>query len=383
MNKLSVLGTLVLLCSLPLAAQTTLSGTQIVEKAALSVALVLAAAPEGGVRYATAIIVREDGILLTAYHAVKGAREVQVRLKNGEIYDQVQLLASDERRDVAALRISAKGLPAITLGDLAKAPDGSRAYVISHPRALPWSTSEGILSAVRMADDIPGAGQGYRVIQFTAAISPGSSGGVLLDAQGGALGIVVGSVSLGQSLNFAVPLESVMGLAAATGGTPFASGKDLKLPTEPERVPEYTEPRIPAANPTVAENSEVLSSRDPQVLMRNFRTIDVQSRSTWIEASAVQAALEKQPEFLAWGLVVVNDPKVADVMLTVDRVLFTWDFTYELTHRNTSIVLHTGKVTSIDGLHASSTIARRLMDKVKTARAKPAPPQPKQKEGKG
>ena len=75
-----------------------------------------------------------------------------------------------------------------------------------------------------MADEVPGAGSGYRLIQVTAPASPGSSGGVLVDERARALGIMTGSLSRGQNLNFAVPVDSVAGLATATGGTAFASG---------------------------------------------------------------------------------------------------------------------------------------------------------------
>ena len=53
----------------------------------------------------TGVIIRSDGIVLTAYHPLKGAQEVQVRLSDGEIYDQVDLMGFDERRDVAALAL--------------------------------------------------------------------------------------------------------------------------------------------------------------------------------------------------------------------------------------------------------------------------------------
>ena len=189
-----------------LVAQTPVSGVQVIEKTSPSVALVVASVLGEEPKYGTAVIVRPDGVLLTAYHVVHGARAVQVRLKSGEVYDQVQLLAADERRDIAALRIPASALPAISVAELAKARPGAKAYVIGHPLALPWSASEGVVSAVRMADEVPGAGQGYRIIQFTAPASPGSSGGVLLDEQGGAWGIVVAQLPAGQNVNF--PFQS-------------------------------------------------------------------------------------------------------------------------------------------------------------------------------
>lgn len=167
-------------------------------------------------------------MILTANHVVKGMREAQVRLKSGEIYDQVELIAYDERRDVAALRIPATGLPVLPIGNSANAASGATVFVVSNALGLPWTASSGILSATRMADDVPGAGSGYRILQFTAPLSPGSSGGVLVDAEARVLGIVVGSLSVGQNVNFAVPIDTIAGLGNASGGTRFDSGARLQ-----------------------------------------------------------------------------------------------------------------------------------------------------------
>ena len=104
--------------SLPIAnAQTTapaLSGDQVVEHASPAVVLILVSTGNGQVSgIGSGLIVRHNGIVLTANHVVKGMREVQVRLKNGDVYDHVELIATDERRDVAALRIPATGLPVL------------------------------------------------------------------------------------------------------------------------------------------------------------------------------------------------------------------------------------------------------------------------------
>src|SRR5207249_7677520 len=124
---------------------------------------------------------------------------------------------------VAALRIAATWLPVLPIGNSANAPSGATVFVVSNALGLPWTASSGILSATRMADDVPGAGSGYRILQFTAPLAPGSSGGVLVDAEAKILGIVVGSFSVGQNINFAVPIESVAGLANASDGTRFDS----------------------------------------------------------------------------------------------------------------------------------------------------------------
>lgn len=102
--------------SIPLIAQESnpASDTKaIFEHTKAATVLILAGAGAGRLNtIATGTIVSKDGILLTALHIVKGAAEVQVRMANGDVFDHVELLGSDERRDVAALKIPAGSLPA-------------------------------------------------------------------------------------------------------------------------------------------------------------------------------------------------------------------------------------------------------------------------------
>src|SRR5258708_16172202 len=80
-------------------------------------ATVIILAGEGAGRLnsvATGVIVSKDGVIFTALHAIKGAAEVQVRLATGDVFDRVPLLGSDERRDVAAIKIAAGALSALT-----------------------------------------------------------------------------------------------------------------------------------------------------------------------------------------------------------------------------------------------------------------------------
>src|SRR5258707_15442014 len=124
-----------LAASLPIAnAQTTasaLSGDQVVERVSPSAVSILVGKGDGQVAgVASGVIIRSDGVILTANHVVKGMREVQVRLKSGEIYDQVELMGSDKRRDVTALRISASGLPVLAFGNPPSAASGAVVIVV-------------------------------------------------------------------------------------------------------------------------------------------------------------------------------------------------------------------------------------------------------------
>jgi serine protease Do len=218
----------------------------------------------------SAVVIRPDGVLLTAFHVVKDAREVQIKFKNGDVYDDVQLLGVDQRRDVAALRVSAGRLPTLSLGSPRKVKPGIPVYTVSQARALPCTASSGIVSAVRLADEVEGAGNGYRLIQFTASISPGSSGGLLVDGNARLLGIIVGTFKGGQNLNFAVPVESVLGLADVPATTTFRSGTRLQLPTPVPVLAHKPQAGVDIEGP---EKSELIASRDPKFILRKFRTL--------------------------------------------------------------------------------------------------------------
>ena len=140
---------------------SVLAGEQIIDRASPAVVLILAGPGDGKVSaIGSGLVIRSEGIVLTANHVVKGMREVQVRLKNGDIYDRVDLIASDERRDIAALRIPAAGLTVLPMANSADVRAGTPLFVISNGAGLPWTASSGVLSSARMADEVPGAGSG-------------------------------------------------------------------------------------------------------------------------------------------------------------------------------------------------------------------------------
>ncbi len=343
-----------------------LTGEQIVERVAPSTVLILVGKGDGQVAaLGSGLIVRSDGVILTAYHLVKGMREVQVRLRNGEVYDQAELISSDERRDAAALRITATGLAVLPVANSSAVRPGAPVFLVSSGAGLPWSASSGILSATRMADDVPGAGSGYRLLQFTAPLAPGSSGGVIVDAQGSALGMVVGSVSPGQNLNFAVPLESIVGLAAASGGTPFSSGAKLQIATTTSATASGPPARTPAT-PSVPPD---LSLPRPDQLQ--VRTLNVQSKTIYIRRERLQDDLRRTAMFQQLGLRFADYGERADVQITVDRPFLSFDWTYTLVFQPNDLTLATGLVEAVDEFEAGPKLAAQIMEQLAAAAVLP------------
>jgi S1-C subfamily serine protease len=201
------------------------------------------------------VVISNDGVILTSWHAINGAREVQVRTAGGDVFDHVKLLGYDERRDVAALKIAADSLPALTPGNSASLAKGDRVYAVTTASGSNWVTTEGVISAIRRADEIPGAGTGFRIVQFTAPVASGAGGGALVDGTGALIGIIVTGKS---STAFAVPIENVLGLPDLGTATILGSGADLEMPAKHAAAnPKPSPPSSAKPKPPAHETSSV------------------------------------------------------------------------------------------------------------------------------
>ncbi|MFQ6048464.1 MAG: S1C family serine protease, partial [Phycisphaerae bacterium] len=161
-------------------------------------------------------VVRSDGLILTNEHVVHGASRIRVVLPGGRSY-RARLRASDVRGDLAVLQIEAHDLPVAVLGDASKLHQGQWALALGNPYGLGGdgqaAMSVGIISAVNRS--LPGLGgpeDRYYVgmIQTTAQISPGHSGGPLLNLDGEVIGINTAISSRGRGsehLGFALPIS--------------------------------------------------------------------------------------------------------------------------------------------------------------------------------
>jgi hypothetical protein len=143
-----------------------------------------------------------DGIIITNYHVIRGAKSLNIRLPGQEPYRVDSVLGYQIDHDVAALQVSGGSLPALTTDTLDEPKVGDKVVAIGAPLGLESTVSEGIVSAVRDAGTI-------HIIQTTASISPGSSGGPLLNDYGKVIGLTTATVHDGQSLNFVVSAKHI------------------------------------------------------------------------------------------------------------------------------------------------------------------------------
>ena len=154
-------------------------------------------------------IVDANGVILTNAHVVAGADEVVVKLTDRREF-KAKVLGSDKPTDVAVLKIDAKNLPAVRIGNSQRARVGEWVVAIGAPFGFENSVTAGIISA--KSRSLPNEGY-VPFLQTDVAINPGNSGGPLFDSSGEVIGInsQIYSRSGGyQGLSFAIPIEVAM-----------------------------------------------------------------------------------------------------------------------------------------------------------------------------
>ncbi len=154
-------------------------------------------------------IINADGLILTNAHVVRDAKEVTVHLSDRREY-RAKVLGSDPATDIAVLKIDAKDLPTVAIGNPKQVQVGDYVLAIGAPYGFEETATQGIVSA--KGRSLPGDSY-VPFIQTDAAVNPGNSGGPLFDAEGRVIGInaQIYSQSGGfQGLAFAIPIDVAM-----------------------------------------------------------------------------------------------------------------------------------------------------------------------------
>jgi len=155
-------------------------------------------------------VISDDGFVLTNAHVVEGADEVVVTLTDRREF-KAKVLGSDTRSDVALLKVEARNLPSVRIGDSSRIRVGEWVIAIGSPFNLENTVTAGIISA--KARD---TGEYLPLIQSDVAVNPGNSGGPLINMRGEVIGINSQIATLSGAFNgisFAVPIDEVMRVA--------------------------------------------------------------------------------------------------------------------------------------------------------------------------
>jgi tetratricopeptide (TPR) repeat protein len=147
-------------------------------------------------------IVRRDGAVVTNYHVISKASDIKVKVGD-KLLDVEGLIFTDKENDLVILKVKADGMPVVKLGVIEKANIGESVYVISSPVGFENTISDGLLSGIRMIDERS------EILQITAPVSPGSSGGPVFNGKGEVVGVVTMLIKEAQNLNFAMPVKLI------------------------------------------------------------------------------------------------------------------------------------------------------------------------------
>ena len=165
-----------------------------------------------------------NGQIATNLHVIEGATRGYAKLVGQKTkYDIEGITAIDPQRDLVILKVSALGQQVLSLGDSNAVQVGESVYAVGNPRGLEGTFSQGIISSIREVGT-------DKLLQITAPISPGSSGGPVLNGSGEVIGVSVATFRGGQNLNFAIPSNYLKALVAQVGpAKPFSRAKPARL----------------------------------------------------------------------------------------------------------------------------------------------------------
>jgi serine protease Do len=214
------------------AAPITLTPAQIAARATPAVVSIKSTTGLG-----TGFVVRQDGWIATNLHVIAGARELLVTTHDRRELPVIDVLGVDAERDLALVRVDAAELGVVVLGDSDAVRAGDAVVAIGHPLGLEDTVSNGLVSAVREV------GPALTVLQISAPIAPGSSGGPLFSDRGEVIGVVAAYSTRGQNLNFGVPIRYLRELLGATHPVPLAlfaaatAAEEPRLPPVKRAVP--------------------------------------------------------------------------------------------------------------------------------------------------
>lgn len=199
----------------------------------------------------TGFVVNPEGEALTCNHVVAGAKEIKVTLAN-ETEATAQVVARDESRDLALLKLDRTGLPAVVFTPAAQLRPGATVVAVGAPFGLENSVTQGVVSAV--GREI----KGQEYLQIDAALNEGNSGGPVINAEGEVVGVATSVVAEADNVGFALPSEAVL---------EFLRSQDIAFSTTLGAEPPETTAAGPTAPPAPPGPGPALSTDSPWLVL--------------------------------------------------------------------------------------------------------------------
>jgi S1-C subfamily serine protease len=154
-------------------------------------------------------VIDKDGHILTNYHVIEDAQQLEVTLHNRKKY-KATVVGTDTVHDLAVIQIKAPDLVPAVLGDSRNLQVGQKVYAIGNPFGLAGTMTRGIVSSIRPVKE-PNGATIEDAIQTDAAINPGNSGGPMMNGHGEVIGIntmILSSVGQNAGIGFAIPINT-------------------------------------------------------------------------------------------------------------------------------------------------------------------------------
>ena len=147
--------------------------------------------------------INNSGTILTNYHVISNGRVIKATSKSGNVYRGIKVVGFDKRKDIAFLKIEGTLKDNYLKFNTAPYKVGDKVYVLGHPLNQKFSFTDGIISKIDYSD-------GVELIQTTAVVAPGSSGGPMLNSNGEVIGIIHSGMAEYQGINFGTGSDSIL-----------------------------------------------------------------------------------------------------------------------------------------------------------------------------
>ena len=260
---------------------------------------------QAGARYVgTGFLALSNTVAVTAWHVVAEARKVTARFADNEFVDVLGVVDRDEKNDLALIRLAGSDRPQVTL-NIAKAPVGSRAYVIGAPKGYEFSVADGLISQIRKV-------AGVNQYQVSCPISGGNSGGPLVNGCGEVIGVTSWSKTDAQNVNFATPSACLTALDPSLPPKPWddcgASGSIGVRANEGAALTSTADCRVPVNGlPDFMQALKGAAGEEVTViLVREGRT------ETFTFIAPMEPLAEAQSDKAAGGIATAAEPAASD-----------------------------------------------------------------------